>query len=80
MGLKNRRGRLAKGLDHVLGVAPKLATEQGHDPEWLRGQLKAAIRVCRDVNRVLDLYEESFAEDIRRAVSDAMAMATKEEE
>lgn len=74
MGTKNRRARLRKGVDHVLtSVAPRMASELGYDPEWLRDQLLAAIRVIREVDRSLNLYEENFREDllnVLRAVRD----------
>jgi len=73
MGKKNRRARLARGVQHMLHVGTLLHTEMAHDPEWLLGQLKAAVRVARDMDKALTIYEENFRDDVREAVLEALS-------
>ena len=72
MGNKKRRKKLARGINHVLGTAEKCHTLLFYEVEWLQDELKAAIRVVREIDRVLDFYEEDFRADIALAVREAI--------
>lgn len=65
---KCRRKRIAKSIDHFKSVETAMATLQGHDVEWLRGQVKAAIRMSKQMEYAMAIYEEDFAADIEAAV------------
>ena len=71
MGKKSRRGRLARGIEHFLSI--EMQGEQSRDVEWLRGQVKAAVRMAKDVDAVIRLYEEDFRSDIVSAVKEAIS-------
>ncbi len=73
MGSRKRRKRLARAVDHFISVGNAVHTEQFHDVVWLQAQVKAAIRLARQVDAVLVVYEEDFTEDIRQAVQEGMA-------
>lgn len=74
MGNKKRRARLARGIDHVMETGQKISrgTEEFYDLAWVQGQLKAAIRVVRQMDAALTIYEEDFHADIVAAVEEVL--------
>lgn len=69
---KGRRAKLTRGIDHVLATAEMMRTPVAYEVEWLRDELLAAIRVVREMDKVVAIYEESFHDDLKRAVREAL--------
>lgn len=72
MGNKNKRARLARAVDHFRSIGEKVHTTQFYDLLWLQGQVKAAIRMARQVDNVLAIYGEDMHQDIVEAVKEAL--------
>jgi len=72
MGTKCRRKRLAKAVDHFKAVEPAIHTTQFYDLEWLQGQVKAAVRLAKEVDAVLAVYEEDLTKNIQDAMREVL--------
>lgn len=70
--MSKRRSRVVRAINHFRSVEKAVRTTQFYDLEWCQGQVKAGIRLAKEIDKVLALYDEDFKEDIKESLKSVL--------